>query len=57
MMNISNLLGAMYEVLDDAKIDLQPGEVVVTDNDETYYVVKRNIFDEQLSPFNYRMVG
>ncbi|ESU33259.1 hypothetical protein G3A_06995 [Bacillus sp. 17376] len=54
--NISDLLGPMYNSIDEARIDASPGEVIVTDNDEAFYIVSREVFSD-IQPFDYRIVG
>lgn len=55
-MNISEILGASYFNLQAAQVDKSPEELVVTDNDTTYYIVSREAYDKTLQSLNYKIV-
>jgi hypothetical protein len=55
-MNISAIIGARYDSLSDAQVDKSPSEVVVSDNGETFYIVDRDVFNNDLSPLGYEIV-
>ncbi|MCQ6280096.1 hypothetical protein [Bacillus sp. EB600] len=57
MINLTEFLGAPYDSLIEAKIDKSPSEVVITDNGgETYYIVSREVYEQNLKPFGYEIV-
>lgn len=53
--NITALLGGNYETIEEAKSDLMPGEVIVTDNNESFHIIQSDVFSE-IQPLNYRIV-
>ena len=55
-MNIAEILGASYFNLQAAQVDKSPEELVVTDNDTTYYIVSREAYDKTLQSLNYKIV-
>ncbi|KAA9023644.1 hypothetical protein [Niallia endozanthoxylica] len=55
-MDISNLLGEKYFSLDAAQVDKSPEELVVTDNDETYYIVSSEAYEQTLKALQYKIV-
>lgn len=55
-MNIAEILGASYSNLQAAQVDKSPEELVVTDNDTTYYIVSREAYDNTLQSLNYKIV-
>ncbi|WP_394232257.1 hypothetical protein [Niallia oryzisoli] len=55
-MDISQLLGEKYFSLDAAQVDKSPEELVVTDNDETYYIVSSDAFEQTLKDLNYKII-
>lgn len=52
-MNISEILGAKYDNLETAKVFVKPGQVVVTDNEKNYFIVKKDAFIKFLFPLEY----
>jgi shikimate kinase len=54
--NVSDLLGAPYDRLIEAQVDKSPSEVVVSDDDKTFYIVEREAFDSQLQPLGFKIV-
>ena len=54
--NISAILGARYDSLIDAQVDKSPDEVVVTDDNETFYIVRKEVYVKELIPFGYEIV-
>ncbi|MBD8031973.1 MULTISPECIES: hypothetical protein [Solibacillus] len=52
-MNISKILGAKYANLETAKVFVKPGQVIVTYDEKTYYIVKKDVFNHVLSPLAY----
>ena len=52
-MNISEILGAKYDNLETAKVFVKPGQVIVTDNQNTFYIVKKDVFINMLHPLDY----
>lgn len=55
-MNISEVLGASYFNLQAAQVDKSPEELVVTNDDTTYYIVSREAYDTTLQSLNYKIV-
>ena len=55
-MSITELLGEGYDSLLEAKVDKSPDELVVTKDDETFFIVSENDFEEQLAPMGYKVV-
>jgi hypothetical protein len=52
----SKVLGQRYFDLDAAKVDKSPSEIVVTDNDETYYIINRDVYDNGPFQMGYKIV-
>ena len=52
-MNISKILGDKYANLETAKVFVKPGQVIVTYNEKTYFIVKKDVFNQILFPLNY----
>ena len=52
-MNISKILGNKYANLETAKVFVKPGQVVVTYNEKTYFIVKKDLFNKILSQLDY----
>jgi hypothetical protein len=54
MMNLTELLGVLYDSLIEAKIDKSPSEVVITDNGgETYYIVTPEVYENGPKQIGY----
>jgi hypothetical protein len=56
-MNISAIIGARYDSLSEAQVYKNPSKVVVSDNGETFYIVDRNVFNDDLSPLGYEEIA
>lgn len=56
-MNISKLLGVPYANLKTAKVFVRPGQVVVTYNKKTFFIVKKDVFTNILHPLNYNAIN
>ncbi|WP_339199320.1 hypothetical protein MKY27_08075 [Solibacillus sp. FSL R5-0449] len=56
-MNISKLLGAPYANLKTAKVFVKPGQVVVTYNKKTYFIVKKDVFTNILHQLKYNAIN
>ncbi|MED4227701.1 hypothetical protein [Neobacillus cucumis] len=54
--NVSEILGAPYESKIDAQVDKSPSEVVVTNTGEMFYIVEREVYDNQLAVLGYEIV-
>ncbi|MED4203649.1 hypothetical protein [Neobacillus mesonae] len=55
--DVTELLGALYENLMEAKVDKSPSEVVISnDNAETYYIVEREVYEDSLKQLGYEVV-
>ncbi|AZU64271.1 hypothetical protein [Neobacillus mesonae] len=56
-LDVTELLGAPYENLMEAKVDKSPSEVVISnDNAETYYIVEREVYEDSLKQLGYEVV-
>lgn len=55
-MNISELLGTRHDDIDIAREFVISGQVVVTDNDQSFYVVNEDIFHQKLFQLDYKIV-
>ncbi|WP_286229920.1 hypothetical protein [Neobacillus mesonae] len=55
--DVTELLGALYENLMEAKVDKSPSEVVISnDGGETYYIVEREVYEDSLKQLGYEVV-
>jgi hypothetical protein len=54
--NISELLGSKYFSLEAAQVDKSPEELVVTEDNQTYYIVSNEAYEETLKALNYEIV-
>ena len=55
-MNISNILGDRYDSIEEAKEFVIPGQLVVTDNGKTFYIVKPETLIQDLHWTNYTAI-
>ncbi|WP_071394896.1 hypothetical protein [Bacillus tuaregi] len=55
-MEMTQILGEKYFSLDAAQVDKSPEELVVTNNDETYYIVSSEAFEQTLKDLHYKIV-
>jgi hypothetical protein len=55
-MNISEILGERYFSLDAAQVDKSPEELVVTNDDQSYYIVSNESYEETLKSLDYKIV-
>lgn len=55
-MDLSQLLGEKYFSLDAAQVDKSPEELVVTNNDEAYYIVSSEAYEQTLKDLEYKIV-
>jgi hypothetical protein len=55
-MIVSDLLDISYESIEDAVENLQQDEMVVTDNNETFYCVKSEIYFEKLHSLGFEII-
>lgn len=51
-----SILGMAYENLEAAAVDKSPSEVVITNNDETYYIVNRDVFEDGPQQNGFKIV-
>jgi hypothetical protein len=55
--NLTELLGASYDNLIEAKVDKSPSEIVITDNGgETYYIVTPEVYENGPKQLGYEIV-
>lgn len=52
----TELLGQRYFDLESASVDKSPSEVVVTNNDETYYIINRDVYENGPQQNGYKIV-
>ncbi|MEK4129286.1 hypothetical protein [Solibacillus sp. FSL W8-0372] len=52
-MNISKILGTKYANLETAKVFVKPGQVIVTYDEKTFYIVKKDVYNQVLSQLDY----
>ncbi|PLS02523.1 hypothetical protein [Neobacillus cucumis] len=55
--NISEILGARYDNLMEAQVDKSPDEVVVTNDEESFYIVSKEVFNDDLISLGYKIVA
>lgn len=55
-MNISKIIGLRYDSLEEAKKFVKAGQLVVTENDETYYILEQETFNQKLHWTNYKAI-
>ncbi|WP_209124545.1 hypothetical protein [Alkalihalobacillus sp. BA299] len=55
-MELTAILGASYDSLIEAKVDKSPDEIVVTENNETFYIVSKSDYEQKLAGLNYKIV-
>ncbi|GHI01080.1 hypothetical protein [Neobacillus kokaensis] len=54
--DVTDLLGAPYENIIEAKVDKSPSEVVISnDGGETYYIVEREVYEDSLKQLGYEV--
>nr|WP_263323483.1 hypothetical protein [Neobacillus sp. Marseille-Q6967] len=49
-------LGMGYDNLEAAAVDKSPSEVVITNNDETYYIVTRDVYEDGPQQNGFKIV-
>jgi len=49
-------LGQSYFSLDAAGVDKSPSEIVITENDDTYYIVSREVYENGPQQQGYKIV-
>lgn len=55
-MNLSELLGTRHDNIDIAREFVISGQVVVTDNNQSFYVVNEELFHQELFQLDYKIV-
>ncbi|WP_216828672.1 hypothetical protein [Alkalihalobacterium elongatum] len=55
-MDITAILGMSYDSLIEASVDKSPDEVVVTKDDETFYIVSEDNHNQTLASLGYKIV-
>jgi len=55
-MDVTQLLGAPYDSLLEAKVDKSPDELVVSKDNETFYIVSESDYRESLASAGFEVV-
>ncbi|WP_078428077.1 hypothetical protein [Alkalihalobacterium alkalinitrilicum] len=55
-MELTAILGEGYDSLIEAKVDKSPDELVVTNNNETFYIVSVSNYENTLASKGYNIV-
>lgn len=55
-MGLSKLLGPRYKSLEDAIRYVDADQIVVTDNDQTYHIIQREVFWQGPFQLNFKIV-
>lgn len=55
-MKLSELLGTRHDNIDIAREFVISGQVVVTDNNQSFYVVNEELFHQKLFQLDYKIV-
>ncbi|MEB1806964.1 MAG: hypothetical protein LPK26_06650 [Bacillaceae bacterium] len=55
-MDLTAILGMGYDSLLDASVDKSPDEVVVTKDDQTFYIVSQSNHEQTLASLGYKIV-
>lgn len=50
------MLGTTYHSLIEAKVDKSPDELVITENNETFYIVSVSDYEKTLASLGYTIV-
>lgn len=56
MISINKILGFRFDSLEEAKELVNPGYVVITDNDETFFIVHQETFMQGLYQLGYSVI-
>lgn len=51
-----SVLGLGYDSLAAASVDKSPSEMVITNNEETYYIVTRDVYEDGPQQQGYKIV-
>ncbi|OLO36352.1 hypothetical protein BTR23_15900 [Alkalihalophilus pseudofirmus] len=55
-MELTAILGEGYDSLIEAKVDKSPDELVVTNNNETFYIVSVSNYENTLASKGYNII-
>ncbi|MFV8830045.1 hypothetical protein [Alkalihalobacterium sp. APHAB7] len=55
-MDVIAILGESYDSLVEASVDKSPDEVVVTKDDEVFYIVSENDYEQTLASLGYKII-
>lgn len=52
-MNITKILGPKYGTLETAKVFVKPGQIIVTYNEKSFFIVKKDVYNQILFSLDY----